>query len=108
MDFFAQLIFYGVFWAIGVAVLYLCSLGRIVPTKQGVNGTYERLPTGKIVVKADLVAGATLVLSARASPPSVMISTAGRLAPADVRDELTAPTSPVQAREHVPAPGRQR
>jgi hypothetical protein len=58
MDFLAQLIFYGLFWAIGVAVLYLCSLGRIVPTKQGVNGTYERLPSGKIVVKADLVAGA--------------------------------------------------
>jgi hypothetical protein len=32
-----------------------------------------------------------------------MISTAGRLAPADVRDELTAPTSPVKAREQMPA-----
>jgi hypothetical protein len=58
MELFAQLIFYGFFWAIGVAVLYFCSLGRIVPTKQGVNGTYERLPTGKIVVNADLVASA--------------------------------------------------
>ena len=56
MDFLAQMIFYGFFWAIGVAVLYVCSLGRIVPTKQRVNGTYERLPTGKIAVKADLVA----------------------------------------------------
>jgi hypothetical protein len=57
MDFLAQLIFYGFFWAIGVAVLYVCSLGRIVPTALAVKGTYERLPTGKIAVKADFVAG---------------------------------------------------
>jgi hypothetical protein len=59
MAFFAelifQLLFYGVGWAIGVVVLYVCSWGRIVPTKRPVNANYEYLPTGKIVVKPEIV-----------------------------------------------------
>ena len=61
MDFLAQLILYGFFWAIGIAVLHVFSLGCIVPTTQRVNGKYECLPTGKIVVKPDLVVWAGLL-----------------------------------------------
>jgi hypothetical protein len=61
MDFIAELIFYEFFWAIGVTVLYALSLGRIVPTKDLVNGSYQRTATGKIVVRPGLVACAGML-----------------------------------------------
>jgi hypothetical protein len=59
MAFLAELVFqlllYTVGWAVGTAILYVCSWGRIVPKKANVNGTYERLPNGEIVVDPELV-----------------------------------------------------
>jgi hypothetical protein len=59
MEFLPELIFqlllYTVGWAIGTAIFYVCSWGRIVPKKAAVNGTYERLPNGEIVVNPEIV-----------------------------------------------------
>jgi hypothetical protein len=59
MGFLAELVFqlllYTVGWAVGTAILYVCSWGRIVPKKAAVNGTYERLPNGEIVVNPEIV-----------------------------------------------------
>ena len=58
-DFLAELLFpalfYVVGWAVGTAVLYICSWGRIVPVAKLANRNYAHLPNGKIIVRQELV-----------------------------------------------------
>jgi hypothetical protein len=58
MEFLAELVlqvlFYVGGWAVGAAILYVCSWGRIISTKDA-NGIYEHLPNGKIAVNPEIV-----------------------------------------------------
>jgi hypothetical protein len=53
-EFILQFVFYVGGWAVGAAILYACSWGRIISTKN-VHGIYEHLPSGKIAANPEIV-----------------------------------------------------